>query len=58
MLLVKSSGDSVLSDNQDKAAGVSSPLRPFPTLFPYLDDVEFQEKGSKLSVGVTLSSPF
>lgn len=36
MLLVKDSGaaDSVLSDNQDKAARVSSPLMPFPLSVP------------------------
>lgn len=36
VLLVKGSGaaDSVLSDNQDKAARVSSPLKPFPLSVP------------------------
>lgn len=32
-----------------------SSLSHYP--FPYLDHVEFQEKGSKLSIGATLSSP-
>lgn len=36
MLVDKDSGaaDSVLSDNQDKAARVSSPLKPFPLCVP------------------------
>lgn len=50
--------DSVLSDNQDKTDRTEvhrAGLSHYP--FPYLDHVEFRQKGSKLSVGATLSSP-